>query len=85
MPRDRPTVADLVAEGRLVSQAPDVAALHTSLDEAARDIAAADVNLGSFGSWADVMLYEVGFRSARVVVGAAGSAGYGCEGSRSVR
>jgi len=51
MPRDRPTVADLVAEDRLVSQAPDVAVLRARLDEAARDIAAADANMGGFGSW----------------------------------
>lgn len=72
MPRDRPTVADLVAEGRLISQAPDVAALRESLDEAARDIAAADANMGGFGSWADAMLYEAGLRSARAIVGAVG-------------
>lgn len=66
------TIDKLVAEGRLVTQAPDASALSAMLEEAERDIAAADANVLMFGSWADAMLYESGLRSARVIVQAAG-------------
>ena len=68
----RPSLGDLVADGRLVAQEPDAVALSSILDEAARDIAAAGANAGTFSRWSDAMLYEAGLRSARVIVSAAG-------------
>lgn len=72
MKRELPSIAALVGDGRLVGQAPDRTALEATIDGAERDVAAADANLGSFGPWADAMLYEAGLRSARVIVQAAG-------------
>ena len=42
------------------------------IEAAARDVTAADANVVSFPAWAEMMLYEAGLRSARVVVQAAG-------------
>jgi hypothetical protein len=70
--RGVPSIAGLVAEGRLVAQTPDRPALEVAIDGAGRDVAAADANIRSFGPWADAMLYEAGLRSARVIVQAAG-------------
>lgn len=72
MSRPRPAIENLVAQGRLVAQAADIRALEAMIDEADRDIAAADANVNAFGSWADAMLYESGLRSARVIVMAGG-------------
>lgn len=72
MRRDLQSVETLVAEGRLLAQAPDRITLDATIDGAERDVTAADANLGSFGPWADAMLYEAGLRSARVIVQAAG-------------
>ena len=69
---DQASIGGLVVAGRLVAQRADVAALEAMLDEAARDVAAADANMRSYGSWADAMLYEAALRSARVIVQAAG-------------
>jgi hypothetical protein len=65
-------IARLVAEGRLIPQPPDQALLGETLDEAERDIRAADANLGTFNPWSDAMLYEAGLRSSRAIVQAAG-------------
>jgi hypothetical protein len=67
-----PSVAELLEAGRLVRQEADVRALGEALEVAARDIEAADANRDTFTPWADVMLYEAGLRSARVIVQAAG-------------
>jgi hypothetical protein len=67
-----PSVAELLAAGRLVPQAADMRALREALELAARDIQAADANRDTFTPWADAMLYEAGLRGARVIVQAAG-------------
>lgn len=73
MRRDRPSLGEMLAEGRLVAQVPDRVTLGAMVDSAERDVAAADANQASFSPWADAMLYEAGLRSARVIVQAAGS------------
>jgi len=70
--RRRPDVADLVAEGRLRLQEPDLDALNETLDLAERDVEAAAANESRYAPWAETMLYEAGLRSARVIVMAAG-------------
>jgi multidrug efflux pump subunit AcrA (membrane-fusion protein) len=65
-------IAALVAEGRLVPQPPDPAALRASLDAAVRDVQAAEATRTEYASWADAMLYEAGLRAARTIVLAAG-------------
>jgi hypothetical protein len=72
MPERRPNVADLVAEGRLRLQEPDVDALSETLALAERDLDAAAANEGRFAPWAETMLYEAGLRAARAIVMAAG-------------
>jgi hypothetical protein len=72
MTRELASIADLVAEGRLVAQRPDPAALRDVLEAARRDVEAADANRQTFAPWADTMLYEAGLRAARVIVQAAG-------------
>lgn len=66
------SIQDLVAAGRLVTQAPDRLALAQVLESAERDVLAADANVETFSPWADAMLYEAGLRAARVIVQAAG-------------
>lgn len=68
----RPVIAALVAEGRLIVQAPDGMTLAATIDGAERDVAAADANTKDFSPWADTMLYEAGLRSARAIVQANG-------------
>ena len=68
----RPNVADLVAQGRLRPQEPDLDALTVTLNLAARDLEAAAANEGRFAPWAETMLYEAGLRAARAIVMAAG-------------
>jgi hypothetical protein len=71
--RAQPTsVQALVSEGRLAVQPPDARILADILEEATRDIAAADANMADFGSWADTMIYEAGLRAVRVIVQSAG-------------
>lgn len=61
-----------MADGRLVPQAPDRAALRASLNAARRDLQAAEATRADYASWADAMLYEAGMRAARAIVLAAG-------------
>lgn len=61
-----------MADGRLVPQPPDRAALRASLDAARRDLQAAEATRADYASWADAMLYEAGLRAARAIVLAAG-------------
>jgi hypothetical protein len=72
MPDRRPNLADLVAEGRLRPQEPDLDALSEMLNLAERDLDAAAANEGRFAPWAETMLYEAGLRAARAIVMAAG-------------
>jgi hypothetical protein len=72
MPERRATVDDLVAEGRLRPQEPDLDALAETLDLAERDLEAAAANESRFAPWAETMLYEAGLRAARAIVMAAG-------------
>ena len=72
MSENRPLVLRLVDEGRLVAQSADARMLADMIDQAAHDIAAPDANKGTFGAWADAMLYEAGLRSVRAVVQANG-------------
>jgi hypothetical protein len=65
-------IRGLVAEGRLVPQAPDRVALETTLAGARRDVKAADANIEKFSPWSDAMLFEAGLRSTRAIVQAAG-------------
>ena len=67
-----PAISALVAEGRLLVQAPDWVTLAATIDGAERDVAAADANLEDFSPWADAMLYEAGLRAARAIVQAHG-------------
>ena len=72
MPDRRPNVADLVAQGRLRPQEPDLDALTVTLDLAERDLDAAAANEARFAPWAETMLYEAGLSAARAIVMAAG-------------
>jgi hypothetical protein len=72
MARPLPSIAGLVAEGRLVPQPPDVAALQEVLSAGRRDLEAADANRSRYAPWADAMMYEAGLRAARVIVQTAG-------------
>ena len=65
-------LADLVADGRLRPQPPDLAALARVLDAARGDLAAADAIVATSPPWAEAMLYEAGLRAARVIVQAGG-------------
>jgi hypothetical protein len=65
-------VADLVADGRLRPQPPDLVALARVLDAARGDLAAAEAIVATSSSWAETMLYEAGLRAARVIVQAGG-------------
>lgn len=62
--RRRPNIADLVAEGRLRLQEPDLDALIETLDLAVRDVEAAAANESRFAPWAETMLYEAGLRTS---------------------
>lgn len=72
MARPLASIADLVADERLVPQPPDAAALGAVLAAGRRDLEAAEANRALFAPWADAMLYEAGLRAARVIVQAAG-------------
>ena len=60
MPESRPSLADLIAAGRLRPQEPDRDALVETLDLAERDVEAAAANTDRFAPWAETMLYEGG-------------------------
>ena len=72
MARALASIADLVAEGRLIPQPPDATALGAVLAAGLRDLEAAEANRATYAPWADAMLYEAGLRAARVIVQAAG-------------
>lgn len=72
MARPLASIAQLVADGRLIAQPPDAVALGAVLAAARRDLEAAEANRASSAPWADAMLYEAGLRAARVIVQAAG-------------
>ena len=66
------TIEELVIDGRLRPQRPDIFGLPKMLEAAARDLEAAAANDQIFPSWAMSMRYEAGLRCARVIVQAAG-------------
>ena len=66
------TIDELVVDGRLRPQRPDVFGLPRVLEAATRDLEAAAANDVIFPSWAMSMRYEAGLRCARVIVQAAG-------------
>jgi len=68
----RPWCCGLIDAGRLVVQPADTRMLADMIDQAERDIAAADANTTTYATWADAMLYEAGLRAARAIVQAAG-------------
>ena len=72
MARALQSIEKLMAEGRLVPQPPDAAALGAVLAAGRRDLEAAESNRATYAPWSDAMLYEAGLRAARVVVQAAG-------------
>ncbi len=72
MVRTLASIAELVADGRLVPQPPDAATLLAVLAAGRRDLEAAEANRSEYAPWADAMLYEAGLRAARVIVQAAG-------------
>lgn len=66
------TLQQMLDAGRLIVQAPDRVALSQVIENADRDVLAADANVVTFSPWAEAMLYEAGLRAARVIVQAAG-------------
>lgn len=70
--QERPTIGELIADGRLRLQPADSAALEDVLAAARGDLAAAASNTDAFPAWAETMMYEAGLRCARVIVQAAG-------------